>query len=201
MTTKRVGKQIVDEESGEILATEVTVAPIFWKTPFNHNTDTESARTAHYSDEPSLTQQQFKDDADINVILKRFQQNKEVPPMVLPEHFTDLTGRTTYFDMASKVAKANETFYLLPADKRAEHLNDPNRWADAVVKATAAGDLDAMRDLGLDVPSKEAVIQEHREKELAKAAKEADELAKRSGTPSGSTPAPEPQKGAPAGPK
>lgn len=123
-----------------------------FKTPWNHDTDFESERTATYCPEGSKTKQEFKEESDINVILERFMRGGDGPPPVLPEHFLDLTGRTTYYDMATKIADANKTFYMLDAETRANHLNDPNRWADAVVKATEEGDKDELRALGLDVP-------------------------------------------------
>lgn len=134
--------------AGELVEGEIPA----WKTPYNHNTRLESARVALYCQDESLTKQEFKDETDINVILQRFMKTGEPPPMPLPEHFTDVTGRTSYFEMASKVATAQESFYLLPAAKRAEYQNDPTRWADAVVAAVDAGDRDALAGLGIDVP-------------------------------------------------
>lgn len=125
-----------------------------WKTPWNHDTNFESERTGIYCPEESKTKQEFKDDADINVILARFMKTGQPPDIVLPEHFADLTGRTTYFDMASKAADANELFYLLPATKRAEFLNDPTRWADAVVAALARGDVKDLNAMGVAATEK-----------------------------------------------
>jgi len=141
-------KQKFTMPTGDIVEKEMPM----WKTPYNHDTNFESDRTALYCADPSLTKQEFKDEADINVILERFMRTREAPPITTPEDFTDLTGRTTYYDMASRVAEANKLFYELPATKRYIFQNDPTRWADAVVQATEAGDRDAMIELGLDVP-------------------------------------------------
>lgn len=123
-----------------------------WKTPWNHDTNFESDRTGLYCKDESLTKQEFKDETDINIIIARFLRTNEPPPMPLPEHFMDLTGRTSYFEMQSQIAEANESFYSLPANKRAEFLNDPTRWADAVVGAVDAGDRQALAELGIAVP-------------------------------------------------
>lgn len=153
-----------------------------WKTPWNHNTNLESERTGTYCPEESLTKQEFKEETDINVILQRFMRTGEPPPMPLPEHFTDITGRTSYYEMQSKIATANESFYLLNAQKRAEFQNDPTRWADAVVQAVEYGDRERLGELGIDVPPE-------RPQELAKA------------TPAGGdTPAPKAPPAAPAAP-
>lgn len=170
-----------------------------WKTPWNHDTDFESARTSTYCKDESLTKQEFKEETDINVILERFTRTKEPPPMALPEHFTDLTGRTTYFDMATKVAEAQSMFYELPAKKRAEFQNDPDRWADAVVQAVDAGDGDLLRELGCTLELRPDADQP----EL----REANEAYKRSlrptepGTPPGGTPPPGNPAGASDAPK
>lgn len=123
-----------------------------WKTPWNHDTEFESERTGLFCTDESLTKQEFKEETDINTILERFTRTGEPPPMPLPEHFTDITGRTNYFEMQSKIATANESFYTLPAGKRAEFQNDPTRWADAVVLAVDQGDRKALGDLGIEVP-------------------------------------------------
>lgn len=123
-----------------------------WKTPWNHDTNFESDRTALYCKDESLTKQEFKDETDINIILQRFLRTGEPPPMPLPEHFADTSGKTSYFEMASKVAEANDRFYLLPAEKRAEFANDPNRWADAVVTAVETNNRDQLAELGFEIP-------------------------------------------------
>lgn len=125
-----------------------------WKTPWNHDRDFESERTATFTPEDSLTKQEFKEEVDINVLLDRFLKTGQPPPIVMPEDFADLTGRTSYFDMASRTAEVNELFYLLPAKERAEHLNDPARWADAVVLAYEHGNVAALNKLGIAATEK-----------------------------------------------
>lgn len=138
-------KQKFTMPDGELTERDMPV----WKTPYNFDTNFESERTALYCADPSKTKQEFKDETDINVILARFTRTGETPPVILPEHFADLTNRTTYFDMASAAADANELFYLLPASTRAEHLNDPTRWADAVVQALEQGNRESLEKLGI----------------------------------------------------
>jgi len=141
-------KQKFAMPDGEILEKEF---PAF-KTPWNHDTEFESRRTSIYFNEPSLTKQEFKEEADINTILNRFLKTGEPPALALPEHFVDMTNRTSYFEYASAAAEANKLFYLLPAGIRSEFLNDPARWADAVVRATEAGDVDRLVKMGIQVP-------------------------------------------------
>lgn len=138
-------KRKVTMPDGEITTVEM---PRF-KTPWNHDTRTASKISATYNKDPSKTKQEFKESTDINVILERFKRTNEAPPMVLPEHFIDLTERPTYFDINRKVAKANEMFYNLPASTRATFLNDPTRWADTVVRATVTGNVELLNEIGI----------------------------------------------------
>lgn len=134
--------------TGETVEKEM---PAF-KTPHNYDTNFESERTALYCMDESMTKQEFKEETDINVILQRFMRTGEPPPITLPEHFGDLTTRLTYYEAASAMAEANKLFYLLPAGKRAEHLNDPNRWADAIMVALEKGDRATLIANGIEVP-------------------------------------------------
>lgn len=164
---------------GEIIEKEM---PLF-KTQYNHDRDFESERTAFFDDEPSLTKQEFKEETDINVILDRFMKTGQPPPITLPEHFGDLTTRLTYFDAATAMAEANALFYMLPAAKRAEHLNDPNRWADAIMVALEKGDRETLTANGIQMPP------------------EKPQGANLGDPPSGGSPAPKPAQTPPEGPK
>jgi hypothetical protein len=165
-------KQKFAMPDGEITEKEFPI----WKTPYNHDTNFESDRTATYCKDPSLTKQEFVEEADINNILARFLKTKEVPPMALPEHFTDTTGKLTYFEMEMKLAETSAMFYSLPAATRAEHQNDPTQWADAVVQAVQQGNGDALDDLGIDTKAERQAAMKAAQAasdEAAKAAKEA----------------------------
>lgn len=138
---------LVDDETGEV------IAEVFFKTPNNYDRNAESDRVALHCPEKTLTQQHFKDETDINIILARYQQAGMAPPMAVPEEFRDISeGRMTYFELQQRLADASAKFYMLDPKLRYEHSNDPTRWADAVVKATEEGDRAALRKLGLDAP-------------------------------------------------
>jgi len=59
------GTEIVTEEG------DTAIVPN-WKTPWNHNTVREAARTALVCLDPTKTQQHGREEADINVIVDRF---------------------------------------------------------------------------------------------------------------------------------
>lgn len=146
---------------GEILP-DLTVPKtgIFFKTPYNHDRDIESARTGLYCNDQSLTKQEFAEEVDINVIINRYLKTGEPPPMPVPEHFMDTSTKPTYFEMQQRIAEANANFYKLPPDLRAQHQNNPEIWADQVVKALAKKDGDTLLELGIDLqarPTEKAV--------------------------------------------
>ena len=50
----------------------------FMRTPYNYDTDEVSVDSGLVCPEPTLAQQQFKDEADINLILERFGRTGEL---------------------------------------------------------------------------------------------------------------------------
>lgn len=77
-------------------------------------------------DEPSMTEQHFKDECDINFIVKRFEETGILPEGNRQPLFGDFTDFPT--DLASSMAKYNEAqerFMELPANLRKEFDNDP----------------------------------------------------------------------------
>lgn len=143
-------KQKFKMPEGEIEEKEF---PIF-KTPHNHDTNFESDRTALYCAEQSLTKQEFKEEVDINNIINRFLKTGEPPPMPIPEHFTDVTGKQTYLEMHEKIAIANANFYRQPAALRAEFQNSPELWADAVLEAVNNRNATKLEHLGMTLDKK-----------------------------------------------
>lgn len=127
-----------------------------FKTPFNHDTNFESDRTALYCKDESLTKQEFAHETDINVILERFTRTGEPPPMPVPEDFIDTTHRATFLQISQELADANALFYKLPARIRNACANNVGLWADQVVQATARGDGDRLNELGLALTEKQA---------------------------------------------
>lgn len=132
----------------DLLTGEVLQIP-FFKTPHNHNRNIESDRTATRCEDPSLTDQSFKDEVDINVIVERALKGQEVP-IVLPEHF-GIDDRPTYLEIQERMAENAKTFYNLDPETRYEFQNNPARWMDQVRKDLDAGNLDNLARMGIDI--------------------------------------------------
>lgn len=71
-----------------------------------------------FGDEPSLCQQQFKDDSDINIMMERFGVTGLLPMSVRVPQYGDFTGISDYQSALNAVIAADEAFMELPAHVR-----------------------------------------------------------------------------------
>ncbi|QCQ84982.1 internal scaffolding protein [Blackfly microvirus SF02] len=140
--------EITDEVTHQVIA----MAPPFWKTPYNHDRDHESLSSGLACLDPSKTQQQFAEEADINNILRKFMQTGDIA----------LTGTPTYqdlekeFDLQESIvtrAEVEKAWNELPANVR-NILKDPKTLVDYIDYVAKTGDTDSLEDLGL-MPKKE----------------------------------------------
>lgn len=82
--------------------------------------------------DPSLTQQNFKDEVDINVLLERFRVTGQMPQGVVLPTYGDFTGLSDYRTALDAVNRARDSFMMLPANLRARFGNDPQAFLDFV---------------------------------------------------------------------
>lgn len=85
-----------------------------------------SDSTALSDFEPTLAQQQFKDDSDPNVIMKQFARTND--PTLLQQtspRYGDFSSVTTYQDSLNTVITAQAAFDALPSALRRRFSNDP----------------------------------------------------------------------------
>lgn len=90
--------------------------------------------TATVNDEPSLTQQQFIEDCDINVLARRFglvDTSMPVAP-IDPRHYGDFTEVPDLRTALDLVNDARNRFMELPARMRERFNNSPGRLWDFV---------------------------------------------------------------------
>lgn len=77
--------------------------------------------------EPTKTQQQFKEQCDVNNIIKKYQQTGQLLHVARSQGvYTDLTNVGDYLESMVKITKAREAFDLLPSDVRKKFQNDPS---------------------------------------------------------------------------
>lgn len=123
---------------------------MFIRSPYNYDGDVVSHQTGlDCSDSPSRTQQHFRDETDINVMVQRFQRTgiPDVPP-VFPG-VQDFTEAHDFRSAMQAVIDANRAFASLPSSVRERFANDPARLLDFI--SDDANYDEAVR-LGIAVP-------------------------------------------------
>jgi phage internal scaffolding protein len=97
----------------------------FLRTAYNYDTNAASNESGLACEEPSLTQQHFKDETDINNILRQFNVTGLLPENALSPRYGDFTGINDYQSALNAVIAAEDGFMALPADLRARFSNNP----------------------------------------------------------------------------
>lgn len=82
--------------------------------------------------DPSLAQQNMKDDTDINVLLERFKVTGQMPQGLVLPTYGDFVGVGDYRTAMDAVLKARNAFMDLPAKIRERFQNDPQRLLEFV---------------------------------------------------------------------
>lgn len=110
--------------------------------------------------EPSLTKQSFKDECDLNLIMKRFKNQNGEEFLnryrgYLQGDYGDFSDVVDYRTALDRVKRANEAFDGLPAEVRRKFENDPGVFIEF---ATNPANHDEMVSLGL--ATKRAPVQD-----------------------------------------
>lgn len=113
---------------------------------FNYDPDEVSLATAWSSDQPSLTQQQFKDEVDINTIAKNFGMTGNLPSAVYAPTYGDFENIEDFQTALHAIQDASASFMALPANVRERFKHNP---AALVEFCSDARNADEMAALGL----------------------------------------------------
>jgi phage internal scaffolding protein len=103
---------------------------MFIRNPYNYDTNLASEESALYCEDPSRTKQSFKEECDINTILKRFNVTGQLPVGPLQPQYGDFSGVFDYQTALNAVIAAQESFNALPATLRNRFANDPAAFVD-----------------------------------------------------------------------
>jgi phage internal scaffolding protein len=95
------------------------------------------------------TQQQFKDDCDINKILKRYAQTGQAPAVFTQGMYGDFSDVPSYQESCEIVIKAEQQFRSLPSEIRKRFNHSPEEF---LAFATNEKNIEEMRSLGLAKP-------------------------------------------------
>lgn len=138
-------------EDGEIVDV-VTEEPAGFipnfKTPYNHDRDQAARETALTCLDPSKTQQQFANDADINAILRKFTETGQLPTQTGSPVYQDIDKEFDLQDQMVTGAEVEEAWNALPAAVR-NILGDPQKFVAYVDHCLETGDLSPLQELGL----------------------------------------------------
>lgn len=96
---------------------------------------------------PTMTKQQFKDECDINTLLRRYQKNGILEHVNrFQGNYADITDLPDYHDAMQKIVLAQEAFDSLPSEIRKDFRNDPAAFVEFV---SDPANQEAIYDYGL----------------------------------------------------
>jgi len=122
---------------------------MFVRSAYSYDKEEASRESGIIFNDPSLTVQSQKDDADINVIVKRFGLTGQLPENVRIPSYGDYDTVNDFQTAMNAVRAAEEGFMELPADLRKRFHNDPQELLDFVVNGD---NIDEAIKLGLVPP-------------------------------------------------
>lgn len=104
-----------------------------------------SEQFATYNDGVSIVQQHFKEDVDVNTIVRRFGITGEMPFGASGGVYGDFTEVTDFESARARILRAEEGFLRLPAEVRERFGNDPGAIVRFAQERSEAEFIEAMR--------------------------------------------------------
>lgn len=102
----------------------------FFRTLFNYDRNQVSDDTATLNMEPSLTRQEFANDADINVLVERMMRGEDIPTNTTPPKDGDFSELPDFTAATQMIRQAQQVFDALPARIRSRFQNEPQKYID-----------------------------------------------------------------------
>lgn len=118
----------------------------FLRSTYNYDMNEAGNEDAIHCLDETLTQQSFKDECDINVLMERYTLTGEIPPDLRAPQYADFTNVTDYHSAMNAIAIAHEAFDAMPARVRERFNNDPEQF---VVFCEDPANLPEITKLGL----------------------------------------------------
>lgn len=104
-------------------AVVVAVAFVAPRAPGQYDADKVSQETGLRCLDPSLAKQEFKEEVDINTLVKRFGLDGPMPQGVRQPMYGDFTASGDFRELMNGIAEANESFDQMPARVRSRFHN------------------------------------------------------------------------------
>ncbi len=95
------------------------------------------------------TKQSFKEECDINKIMKKYRKTGQMDPASMNTReaiFADVSGYGDYQEMQAKIQNASEAFMTLSAEIRTRFKNDPGKLLEFMADDT---NIPEARELGI----------------------------------------------------
>ena len=122
---------------------------VFCRSAHNYDMDLASDLSGLKCLDASLTQQQFKEDSDINTIVDRFMKSGVMPTPTNMPQYVDYEGVFDFQSAMNAVRAADENFMRMDAKIRARFNNSPQEFLEFF--ANPENTEEAIR-LGLAIP-------------------------------------------------
>ena len=122
---------------------------VFCRSAHNYDMDLASDQNGLKCLDPSLTQQQFKEEADINTIVDRFMKSGVMPTPTNMPQYMDYEGVFDFQSAMNAVRAADDNFMRMDAKIRARFNNSPQEFLEFF--ANPENTEEAIR-LGLAIP-------------------------------------------------
>jgi phage internal scaffolding protein len=103
---------------------------MFLRTPYNYDMNQVSDETGLSCQDPSLTQQQFAEESDINFIVDRFMKTGHIPTPASMPQYADYDGVFDFQSAMNVVRQADENFMRMDAKVRARFHNSPQEFLE-----------------------------------------------------------------------
>jgi len=109
---------------------EMKMKTVFCRSPYNYDMDLASDKAGLKCDDASLTQQQFKEESDINTIVSRFMKSGVLPDSINMPQYMDYEGVFDFQSAMNTVRQADENFMRMDAKVRARFNNSPQEFLE-----------------------------------------------------------------------
>lgn len=103
---------------------------MFVRSPYNYDSNEASLRAGCSNSEETRTQQHFKEQCDINRIVKTYAKTGLVPGNTRIPLEEDFYGITDFHTAMNAVRQGEEAFMELPAELRSRFHNDPQEYVE-----------------------------------------------------------------------
>jgi hypothetical protein len=103
---------------------------VFLRTEYNYNTNKASKESGIDTGTETKVKASFKEECDINVIVRRFGVTGQLPNNIRTPTYGDFTNIPTFHEAMNACRGAEESFMKLRSDIRAKFGNDPGAFVE-----------------------------------------------------------------------